>query len=67
MTSQRQTKTQTLLRTDIDVQATFTRIPRPTASATGFGSRTKITEMKAGWAINSVSLNVFFSWTKTAL
>jgi len=67
MTSERQTETQTFLRIGIDVQATLTRIPRPTASTASFCSRTKVTEMKTGWAINSVSLNVLLRWAKTAL
>jgi hypothetical protein len=67
MTPKRQTKSQTLLRIGIDVKATLTRIPRETARAASFSSRTKIAEMKAGWAINSVSLNVYLSRAKTAL
>jgi hypothetical protein len=67
MTPQRQTKTKTLLRIGIDVQATLARIPRKPAGAASSCPRTKITEMKAGWAINPITRRMFFSWAKTAL
>jgi hypothetical protein len=67
MTPERQTKAQTLLRIGIDVQATLTRIPRKPAGAASCCPRTKITEMKAGWAINPFTRRMFFGWAKTAL